>query len=277
MDLPAEIRNKIYTMTVLKDRIIRMRLNPTIMDHGEEHTWGRNNAWAMLGVCRRIYHEASTLAYSENFFEVRRGNHRDFTMIKHPGMPYDRIRFVHLFYPAEASPCNWQMDHMWAHWLDDVDTMRKHFPNLHRLNLKMAYEGYHPNTLFNYYTWAPLLFKAPRETDDAMLKRVTAVLRAMTQLHGRKMPLCVQLNFWGFFHDEDTGALHPAHHEPCMINKAILKVADPNVDFEVYRKESYPMHWPKDPDPYPVSYEDDGNPLEYDRDFEGEESVDGAD
>jgi len=273
-DLPAEIRNKIYVLTVLKPYVIRMRLNPTIMDHGEEHTWGRHNAWAMLAVCRRIYHEASPLAYKENIFEVRRGGHRDFTMVKHPGMPWDHIQFVHLHYPPEASPCSWRMDHMWTHWLEDVATLRNHFPNLHRLNLKMGYEGFEPNSLDNYYTWAPLLFKGPGESDEAMLKRVTGVLRAMTQLHGHKMPHIVQIYFCGYFQDP-TGAIHPADHHPLMINDAILKVADPNIDIDEYSKESLPLHWPEDL--LTVGYEGQDNPMGLDMDLEGELSDDDGD
>lgn len=247
-----------------------MKLNPTIMDHGEEHTWGRDNAWAILAVCRRLYHEASSLAYKENYFQIWRGTHRDFFITKHPGMPYEHIRFLHLFYPMESSPCNWQMDHMWSHWLDDVETVRKWFPHLKRLFLKMGYEGFEPNTLHNYYTWAPLLFKQPGESDAAMLKRVTAVLRAMTQLHGRKMPGCVQLNFWGYFHDVATEEYYLADHEPQMLNKAILKVADPNVDLEAFRKDSFPMHWITGP--YATFYGNERNPAEYEMDYEGEPS-----
>lgn len=220
-----------------------MKLNPTIMDHGEEHKWGRNNAWAILAGCRRLYHEASSLAYKENYFQMYRGNDRDFFITKHLGMPYEHIRFLHLFYPMESSPCNWNMDHMWSHWLQDVDTVRKSFPNLKRLFLKMGYEGFDPNTLDNYYTWAPLLFKQPGESDAAMLRRVTAVVRAMKQLHGRKMPGIVQLNFWGYFHDGISEDYYPADHEPRMLNKAILKAADSNVDFEQYERESFPMYW----------------------------------
>ncbi|KAL1601700.1 hypothetical protein SLS60_006615 [Paraconiothyrium brasiliense] len=260
LDLPAELRNKVYVQVVLSDEVIRMKLNPTIMDHGEMHQWGRDNAWAILGVCRRLYHEASSLAYKENYFQVWRGTHRDFSITKHPGMPYERIQFLHLYYPMETSPCSWAMDHMWSHWLQDVDIVRKHFPNLRRLFLKMGYEGFDPNTVYNYTTWAPLLFKGPGESGAAMLKRVTAVLRAMTQLHGRKMPQIVQMNFWGYFHDENTNAYYPPYHEPQIINKAILKVADPNINIEEYKKQSYPLHWVSGP--HAIFYGNEPNPLE---------------
>ncbi|KAK7193100.1 hypothetical protein DPSP01_007560 [Paraphaeosphaeria sporulosa] len=267
LDLPPELRNKIYIQVVLSDEVIGMKLNPTIVDHGEEHKWGRDNAWAMLGVCRRLYHEASSLAYKENYFQIYRGSHRDFFITKHPGMPYDHIRFLHIFYPMESSPCNWHMNHMWYHWLKDAEMVRKWFPNLKRLFLKMGYEGFDPNTLYNYYTWAPLLFKQPSESDTAMLERVTAVLRAMTHLHGCKMPGIVQLNFWGYFRDVSSEEYYPADHEPQILNKAILKCAGPNVDFEQYRKESYPMHWITGPTA--TFFGNERNPAEYENIYEG--------
>jgi hypothetical protein len=204
-------------------------------------------------------------------FQVLRGSHRDFTLTKHPGMPYQRIRFLHLLYPLEASPCNWIMGHTWKHWLDDVEMVRKYFPNLRRLFLKMGYKGVYPTTMYNYGTWAPLLSKARGEPKDATVRRMTAVLRAMTQLHGRKMPRNVQINFWTYLHSARSGASIPADHVPYLLNDAISKVADPNVDLEQYDKESYPLYWITGPDSEFLGLE--GDLLPYEEDVEGEPSV----
>ncbi|KAF1970394.1 hypothetical protein BU23DRAFT_570791 [Bimuria novae-zelandiae CBS 107.79] len=79
--------------------------------------------------------------------------------------------------PDEAAPPSWNMNHMWMHWLDDVAEIRKRFPNLHCLQLKIGYHSFTPNTLANYVTWAPLMFQLPGEALEAMEKRIIGVLK----------------------------------------------------------------------------------------------------
>lgn len=91
LDLSDELRNWADVLTVLNTGATRLRLNPTIMDHGEEYTWGGQNHFAILAVCRQIYHEASPLAYGENIYEIFRGHHHIYRIPKNPGIPYTQF------------------------------------------------------------------------------------------------------------------------------------------------------------------------------------------
>ena len=117
-----------------------MRLNPTLTNQVKQHARGATNAWAMFAVCHQVFVEASSMAYKQNLFRITRGRHRDLStpMHLHPGMPYQHIQYLYLFYPLETSPTLWNMDHMWTHWLNDTVEIGKHFPRIKRLQSIMT-------------------------------------------------------------------------------------------------------------------------------------------
>ncbi|KAF2737981.1 hypothetical protein EJ04DRAFT_561130 [Polyplosphaeria fusca] len=197
-DLPAELRNEVYRLSLSFNTNIRMTLQPTITEHVTRSTrWGKDNRLALLAACREIYHEARPVYYGMNTFEIVRGTHRDVSLFRNPGMPYHLIRNISLLYPIGFGPTIWFFPHVWGHMVDDANKIVSRFNNLDLLKLVTVYFD-NPIAAMGVWgegiSWDVALERVEGDNLRHHAQRTQRILLALAEVQGKKMPPCVRLS-----------------------------------------------------------------------------------
>jgi len=235
--------------TLLKTRVLDFRNYPTLMDRPASRMYGARNKFALLGVCRQIYHETAPWAYGENFYQIDRGHHREFRIPKYPGMPYQMVQYISLQYPYQIGPCCWELNHMWEHWLNDARLITKIFPRVKMLLLKLFYNAYSARNTKYYDSWKPLFSRNPGETEVEMRTRIVKTLRALATIHGAKMPKCVRFQWVRFVvpapQHHGPQLRTPPDHDTEVINDAIPLAWNSKINLEEFDDNRWPVAWPK--------------------------------
>jgi hypothetical protein len=191
LDLPAELRNRILKLVLLTKKILYMSLDPTLRSFSQSNMWGSRNRFALLSTCRQIYHEASPLAYGDNFFCIVHSVHFGLHIPQAPGMPFDKIHYLTLTAPNFVEPCTYYLGHTWAHWLQDASCITQRFPNLKRLDLYTHSDDL--NDMCDRDEFWQEIFPDPDVPLEMGAEHIAEIVARLNRIKGIRMPDCVRI------------------------------------------------------------------------------------
>jgi hypothetical protein len=186
IDLPAELRYRIYELVLLFKKPIRIKT---------EKGGGKAASpcpWAIMATCREIYHESARLYYGGNTFEISRGAFRDFFLPRSLDLPFPLVRTLVLSYPQTMGVgSSTYLSHAWGHFIRDAHQLTAKFRNLDSLKLAMRYDDPTWALKARSQSWDTILEREPGVSDEEQARRVRGVVLGLNRLEGRRLPACV--------------------------------------------------------------------------------------
>lgn len=203
IELAPELRNMIYDLILVRQEPINMSLDPTKYSLGVDTRaptcWGRNNCFAIFSTCRQIYDEASSYFFEKNTFVIRRvGGYRDLHIPRAPGMPFHLLRHVVLEYNRALGPSQWELSHLWNHFVADATAIVGRFTGLQSLEMRLEEQPISSGKYPCDGSWVPLadVLNDTTLNEEEKTKCLVRILKTLHTLIGARMPACVRFAYY---------------------------------------------------------------------------------